>query len=54
MARSWYLMADCHKFGQIAMYPVADLDAFQYLIADDVPEEYRTILHQNHTEILLI
>lgn len=53
IARSWYLMADHHKFGQIAMYPVAELDAFQYLIADDVPEDYRTVLCQSHTKILL-
>lgn len=53
IARSWYLMADHHKFGQIAMYPVAELDAFQYLIADDVPEDYRAVLRQSHTKILL-
>lgn len=52
IARSWYLMADNHKFGQIAMYPVADLNAFQYIIADSMPEPYHDIFKKNDTRIL--
>lgn len=53
IARSWYLLADSHKFGQIAMYSIADLNAFQYLITNAIPENYRSVLQQNKTKILL-
>lgn len=54
IARSWYLMADCSKFGKIAMYPVAELDAVQYLITDALPEQYQEQALQSHIHLRFV
>lgn len=46
IARSWYLMADHQKFDQIAMYPVADLQAVHCLITDHIPAAYEEAAYQ--------
>lgn len=53
IARSWYLMADSSKFGKIAMYPVAGLNAVQCLITDVLPDAYRNIIQDNHIELCI-
>ena len=46
-------MADSSKFDKIAMYPVAELDAVQYLITNRLPEHYRDIVEKKQIELCI-
>lgn len=53
ITRSWYLMADSSKFDQIAMYPVAGLDAVSCLITDRLPDSYQETIRENGVTVRL-
>ena len=52
MAQRWYLMADSGKFDKISIYSVANFDALDTLISDNVPEAYAEHCRNHDVKIL--